>query len=111
MLSVGRAVRSFAAVLAGLALLAMVPTCPCPERTAPASGGHACCEPPTGMSAAGQGCCDARAQTELLTPGPVPAPAPAAVAVLRLEPLVRLDPLPHGSVLTSPSPPPAILRI
>ncbi len=113
MRNVGRSLRSFAAVLAGLALLAMVPTCPCPERTAPPSSEHACCVPPTGVSAAGHGCCDgpARAQTGILTPGAAPAPVPAAVAVLRLEPLVRLDPLPHGSVLTSPSPPPAILRI
>lgn len=113
MQGVGRALRSFAAVLAGLALAATVPTCPCAERAVPAPGEHACCAPPTGVSAAGHGCCGgpARSQTELLTPGPVSAPVPAALAVLRVEPVVRLDSPPHGSVLSSPSPPPAILRI
>jgi len=112
MQGVGRTLRSFAAVLAGLALAAMVPTCPCPE-TAPAAGEHACCTPPTGVSATDHGCCGgpARTPTDLLTPGPVPVPAPAAVAVLRVEPAVRLDLSQCGSVLTSPSPPPAILRI
>ena len=113
MLCVGRALRSFATVAAGLALLAMVPTCPCPERTAPASHGHACCAPPTGVSATDHGCCDGhdRAHSDLLIPGPLPAAAPAAVAVVRAEPIVRLEAAPHGSVLSSPSPPPSILRI
>ncbi len=113
MQSVGRVLRSSAAVLAGLALLAIVPTCPCPEKTAPARSEHACCAPPTGVSASDPGCCGgpARTQTDLLTPGPLPAPAPAAVAVLRADAVVRLAPCAHRSPLTSPSPPPAILRI
>ncbi len=113
MQDVGRALRGFAAMVAGLALLAMVPTCPCPEKTAPASGEHACCAPPTGVSAADPGCCGgpARAETNLLAPGSVPAPAPAMVATLRVEPAVRIDPSAHRAVPTSPSPPAAILRI
>jgi len=113
MLTVGRGLRSFAAVLAGLALAAMVPTCPCPARAAPAGREHACCAPPTGVSATGHGCCDGQDPTpsELLTPAPVSAPAPAGVAVVRAEPAARLDAAPPGSVLSSPSPPPAILRI
>jgi len=113
MQGMGRARRTFAAVVAGLALVAMVPTCPCLERTAPATGEHACCAPPTGVSAADHGCCggQGRTQSDLLTPGSLPAPAPAGVAVVRAEPVVRLDAHPHGSILSPPTPPPAILRI
>jgi len=110
---VGRALRSFAAVLAGLALVAMLPTCPCPERPVSAPAEHACCAPPVGVSATGHGCCDGqgRTQSDLLMPGHPAPPVPAGVAVARLEPTVRLAAVPHGCVLSSPSSPPAILRI
>ncbi len=114
MLAVARARQSLAAVVAGIALGAMLPTCPCPDRAAPAPGAHACCAPSTGVSAADRGCCDGRGgrgQSDLLTPGPFAAPAPAEVAVVRAEPVVRLDAAPPGSVLSTPSPPPAVLRI
>jgi hypothetical protein len=112
-LPVGLGLRSFAAILAGLALVAMVPTCPCSGKAVAAGGEHACCAPPTGVRAADHGCCDSHGRTEsdLLTAGSLPAPAPAGVAVVRAEPVVRLGAHPHASVLSSPSPPPAILRI
>lgn len=110
---VGRALRSFAVVLAGLALVATVPTCPCPERAVPTTAGHACCAPPLGVSATGLGCCDGQGRTrsDLLVSAPLAPPAPAGVTVVWLEPTVRLDAVPHGSLPSSPSPPPAILRI
>ncbi len=69
--------------------------------------------PWTGVRAADHGCCDSHGRTpsDLLTTGSPPAPASAGVAVVRAEPVVRPDSHPHGSVLSSPSPPFAILRI
>jgi hypothetical protein len=110
----GRVLRSCAAVLAGLALVAMLPVpCPCPDPAAAAPTEHACCAPPAGISASDHGCCDAHghAAADLLTTAPVPAAPPPGVAVARLEAVVRLVAAPHGFTVPSPSPPPAILRI
>ena len=110
----GRAPRSLAAVLAGLALVAMLPVpCPCPEGASAPPSEHACCAPPLGVSASDHGCCDDldHAEADLLTPGPVPAPAPSAVAEVRVEPVARLAAVPGGSVVPSVSPPPPVLRI
>jgi hypothetical protein len=114
-LDVGRALRSFAAALAGLALVASLPApCAClgKEAAAPRSE-HACCAPPPGVSGNDHGCCDGRdrAGSDLLTHGPLPPPGPSGVAVVRAEPAVRLAATLLGSALTSPSPPPAVLRI
>jgi hypothetical protein len=115
MQGMGRALRSLAAATAGLALVARLPApCPCPEKeAAPGPAEHACCAPPAGVSAVAHGCCDGhgRPESDLLRRGPLPAPAPAGLAVVRAVPLLRLDASPQGSVLTSPSPPPAVLRI
>jgi hypothetical protein len=108
--------RTLAAVLAGLALVAALPApCGCaPERTpAGHADQHACCAPPTGVRAAAQGCCDeAPDLAPAIAPSPsVATPAPVAVAVLRAA-------LPSGpaepsrpSIVPATSPPPAVLRI
>ncbi len=108
--------RTLAAVLAGLALVAALRApCGCaPERTpAGHADQHACCAPPTGVRAAARGCCD---EAPDLAPaiGPSPSVAtlvPVAVAVLRAA-------LPSGpaeysrpSIVPATSPPPAVLRI
>ena len=56
-----RTLRTLAAVLAGLALVAALPApCGCaPERSASKHADeHACCAPPAGVSAADRTCCD-----------------------------------------------------
>lgn len=109
-----RALRSVAAVAAGLALAAMVPTCPCPGTAVPAAGGHACCAPPFGVSATDPGCCGGHdvSPSALLAAGPLPAAAPAGLAVVvRAASLQLPAPSPHRRVPASPSPPPAVLRI
>jgi hypothetical protein len=112
--TMGRVLRSLAAVLAGLALVAMLPVpCPCPEEASAPSSEHACCAPPTGVSASDHGCCDTRdrAEADLLTPGPASPPSPTEVAVVRVEPVARLEAVPRGSVVPSVTPPPTVLRI
>ena len=112
----GRVLRSLAAVVATVALVAMLPVpCGCaPERRAPAqAAGHECCAPPAGVSSNDHGCCDGHhdGEANLLTPGSVPVPSLSDVAVVRVEQVARLDTASHGSILLSPSPPPAVLRI
>ncbi len=52
--------RTLAAVLAGLALVAVLPApCACPPETdASRAADHSCCAPPVGVSADDHGCCD-----------------------------------------------------
>jgi hypothetical protein len=115
MKGMGRTIRSLAAVLAGLAVVAALPTpCGCaPERSASRHGDeHACCVPPAGVSAADQTCCDESPAVADAAPSPVgPAAVPVLVAALRVEPpsahLVRARP----AVSPAFSPPPTVLRI
>ena len=111
----GRTIRTLAAVLAGLALVAALPApCGCaPERsTSPHADEHACCVPPAGVSAADRGCCDESPVIADAAPSPVgPAMAPVLVAVLRAEaPSALLAP---ARLAVSPafSPPPTVLRV
>jgi hypothetical protein len=109
-----RGVRTLAAVVAGLALVAVLPApCGCaPQRSSPA-GGHGCCAPPTGVSASTRGCCDETPElapaivssTGVATHAPVALAAPPAA--LPADPAER----PRPSIVPAASPPPAILRI
>ena len=116
MVKMGRVLRTLAAVLAGLALVAALPApCGCaPERRAPAQvTGHECCAPPVGMSAADRGCCEGTSGTVEAVPsraGP-PTVAPVAVVFLRVEAPSALRRLAHPSVPSAPSPPPTVLRV
>lgn len=111
--AMGRVLRSAAAVLAGLALVAMLPApCPCPEEAAAPRSAHACCAPRTGVSANEHGCCDdsGTGEADLQAPGPVPLPSPGEAAVRRVE-LALFATAPRSPAFLAPSPPPLVLRI
>jgi len=108
--------RTLAAVLAGLALVAALPApCGCaPERTpAGHAGEHACCAPPTGVSAAARGCCDEAPNLgPAIAPSPSAAtPASVAVAVVRAELPSGPTELTRPPIVPAASPPPTVLRI
>jgi hypothetical protein len=107
-----RGVRTLAAALAALALVAALPACGCAaERTRHATG-HECCAPPVGVSSAGRGCCDeAPAIAAVPQPAGPDAAAPSVVAVLGVEIPPALGALARPSDLPAPSPPPTVLRI
>jgi hypothetical protein len=111
----GRTIRTLAAVLAGLALVAALPApCGCvPERSASKHADeHACCAPPVGVSAADRGCCDESPVIADAAPSPVgPATAPVLVAALRVEAPSALLALARPAVTPAFSPPPTVLRI
>jgi hypothetical protein len=113
MVSMGRVLRSLAAVLAAVALVATLPApCPCPEEAAAPRGAHECCAPPTGVSASDHGCCDEHAEAaDILVPGPAAVPLPLDVTVVLPDPLAPLEAAPRRSVVPALSPPPAILRL
>ncbi len=108
--------RTLAAALAGLALVAALPApCGCAPQPAPAGHAdeHACCAPPTGVSAAARGCCD---EAPELAPAIASSPsvatsAPVAVAVLRAALPAGPAELSRPSIVPATSPPPAVLRI
>lgn len=112
----GRTLRTLAAVLAGLALVAVLPApCGCaPERTASSqANGHECCAPPTGVSAAAGGCCDEApdiAEAVPSLPGPA-AVAPVATVLLGAEASSAHRVLARLSVFSAFSPPLTVLRI
>ena len=115
MREMGRTLRTLAAVLAGLALVAALPApCGCaPERSASRHADeHACCVPPAGVSAADRTCCDESPAVADAAPSPVgPATAPVLVAALRVEaPAALLVPA-RPAVSPAFSPPPTVLRI
>jgi hypothetical protein len=111
-----RTLRTFAAVLAGLALLAALPApCGCaPERPASRHADeHACCAPPLGVRAAGHGCCGETPAAADAVPSPV---GPAAVAPVVTVLLGAATPSVHRalarlSVFSASSPPLTVLRI
>jgi hypothetical protein len=115
MKAMGRTLRKLAATLAGLALVAALPApCGCaPERSASKHAEeHACCAPPTGVSAAGRTCCDESPVVADAAPslaGPTPAPVP--VAALRVEAPSALRVLARPAVTPAFSPPPTVLRV
>jgi hypothetical protein len=116
MVSMTRALRTLAAVLTGLALVAALPAlCGCTAERTPARHAeeHACCAPPTGVSAAARGCCNGTADlaTALAPSTSVATPAPVAVAALRAALPSGPVALPRPSIVPAASPPPAILRI
>jgi hypothetical protein len=112
-----RTLRALAALLAGLALVAAMPApCGCaPERSAPGhTDAHACCTPPTGVSAADPTCCDESPAVAVAdaTPSPVgPATAPVLSAALRAEAPSTFVVLSHLTVRPAFSPPPTVLRV
>jgi len=115
MRAMGRTIRTLAAVLAALALVAALPApCGCaPERSASKHADeHACCVPPAGVSAADRTCCDESPVIADAAPSPVgPATAPVLVAALRVEaPSALLVPA-RPTVTPTFSPPPTVLRI
>lgn len=112
----GRTLRTLAAVLAGLALVAALPApCGCaPERSASRhADGHECCAPPTGVSATSEGCCDAAPDTAEAVPSPAgpDAVAPVATVLLGTTPPSAHRTLARPSFLPTSSPPPTVLRI
>jgi len=111
----GRALRTLAAVLVGLALVAALPApCGCaPQRTAPGHADeHACCAPPAGVSAADRTCCDESPAVADAAPSPAgPATVPFTVAALRVEPPSARVVLPRSAVTPAFSPPLTVLRI
>jgi hypothetical protein len=108
-----RRLRTLAAVLAGLALVAALPApCDClPERAAPAGNRHECCVPPAGVSAADQGCCDESPELAEAQSSPA-APADAAPLALATLPVAARSALrAFVRAAAAPLPPPTVLRI
>jgi hypothetical protein len=110
-----RTLRTLAAVLAGLALVAALPApCGCaPQSTAPGPAGeHACCAPPAGVSAADRTCCDESPAVADAAPSPAgPATVPFMVAALRVEAPGPLLGIARSAVAPAFSPPLTVLRI
>jgi hypothetical protein len=111
-----RTLRTLAAVLAGVALVAALPVpCGCaPDRSASKHADeHACCAPPAGISAADDGCCDEAPDLAeaLLSPAPSADAAARPVASQPVAVSSVLLSLGRPAVPLAPSPPPAILRI
>ena len=116
MKAMGHALRTLAAVLAGLALVAALPApCGCaPERLASDHADeHACCAPPTGVSVADDGCCDESPElAEALPSSSAPADAaPLALVTLPVTAPSALRAVARPPDPLAPSPPPAVLRI
>jgi len=115
MKGMGRTIRTLAAVLAGLALVAALPApCGCAsERSASKHADeHACCASPVGVSAADRTCCDESPVIADAAPSPVgPATAPVLVAALRVEAPSVLLGLARPAVSPAFSLPPTVLRI
>ena len=116
MRAMGRTLRTLAAVLAGLAIVAALPApCGCaPERSAPKHADeHACCAPPLGVRAADHGCCDETPDLAQALPSSA-APADAAPLALATLPVAASPVLPvfaRSTIPLAPSPPPTVLRI
>ena len=116
MKAMARTLRTVAAVLAGLALVAALPVpCDCaPDRSAsPHAAEHACCAPPFGVSVADDGCCDESPQLAeaLVAPAASADAAPLAAAALPVAAPSVLRAFARPAVPLAPSPPPTILRI
>ena len=111
----GRTLRTLAAVLAVVALVAALPApCGCaPQRTASGNPEHTCCVPPTGVSAADQGCCDEAPDLAeaLLSPAAPADAAPMALGTLHIAAPCALRAFARLAVPLAPSPPPTVLRI
>lgn len=107
--------RTLAAVLAGVALVAALPApCGClPERVATGGDGHECCAPPAGVSAAGEGCCDEAPELAEALPSPAASAdaAPLALATFSVATPTALRAFVRAPVPPDSPPPPAILRI
>ena len=111
-----RSLRTLAAVLAGLALVAALPVpCGCaPDRSAsPHAAEHACCAQPVGVSAVDYGCCDESPELAeaLVSPAASSHAAPLAVATLPVAASSVFRAFARPAVPLAPSPPPTILRI
>jgi hypothetical protein len=105
--------RMLAAVMAGLALVAALPApCGCaPKAPGHPDDAHACCVPPTGVSEADRGCCDATPAAAEAVPAPAAADSVAVVAPAPLGTLVPRRVLSRSSAFVVASPPPTVLRI
>jgi hypothetical protein len=110
-----RSLRTLAAMLAGLALVAALPApCRCgPERPASRHADeHECCVPPTGVRAVDHGCCDEGPAIADAAPSPAgPVTVPVTVAALRIEAPPALFVLARPAVTPAFSPPLTVLRI
>jgi hypothetical protein len=111
----GSTLRAFAAVLAGLALVAALPApCACaPERPSSRHADeHACCTPPTGVRAVDHGCCGESPAIADAAPSPAgPATVPVMGAAHRIDAPPALFVLARPPVPPAFSPPPTVLRI
>ena len=111
-----RTLRTLAAVLAGLALVAALPA-PCGCAPAGTTSRHAsehdCCAPPTGVSAAPRGCCDDAPAAAAAVSSPAGAAAVAPVATLPpgAEASSALPRPARLSAFSALSPPLTVLRI
>jgi hypothetical protein len=110
-----RSLRTLAAVLAGLALVAALPACGCaPEGSASKQADdHSCCAPPAGVRAVDHGCCAETPATAQAVPSPV---APDALAPVAMARLIAPTPsaqrvLPRPAVTPADSPPLTVLRV
>jgi hypothetical protein len=107
--------RTLAAVLAGLALVAVLPApCACPPETdASRAADHSCCAPPVGVSADDHGCCDEDASVTEAVPSPAGADAAVpSLAALRTAAVPATARVFGRSAVPAPSPPiPLVLRI
>lgn len=114
--AMGGTLRTLAAVLAGVALVAALPApCGCaPQRSASQHADeHDCCAPPAGVSAADDGCCDEAPDLAeaLLSPAASADAAPRAVATRPVAAPSVLQAPGRPAVPLAPPPPPTILRI
>jgi hypothetical protein len=111
-----RSLRTLAAVLAGLALVAALPVpCGCTPDSSRSKQAdeHACCAPPTGVRVVDHGCCAEAPADAQAVPSPV---GPGAVAPVATLVLAAAQPSEHRGVarpafVRAFSPPPTVLRI
>ncbi len=94
-----RSLRTIAAVLTGLALVAALPApCGCAPESASSrhADEHACCAPPTGVRAVDHGCCAEAPATATAVSAPVvpDAVAPSRTVLLAAATPVRQPPAP-----------------
>ena len=115
MFGMSRSLRMAAAVLAGLALVAVLPApCACPPETdASRAADHSCCAPPVGVSADDHGCCDEDASVTEAVPSPAVADAVLGPhAAQTVVPVPATARVPARSAAPAASPPiPLVLRI
>ena len=109
-----RTLRTLAAVVAGLALVAALPApCPCAPKVEAGHAEHECCAPSTGVRSNDHGCCETvGALVDQAGVPPVPeALAPALAGWVPGSPVLSAHLGAHRLVAFDPPRPPAVLRI